>query len=516
MYHVETIDIRQGDADFPYADYASLSSNNMFNVSNFYTRNLMTGLKKTEKEWTENEQDVIRAVTEAIPSINSALKDKYNLKVANIIKDKRLTDKEKKEKAGKVKLNQYAMPTKDHWFVGATFLETFFSHTKNPDYTAHHSHLVQKAIEDCQSAWKSFFEQPAEGNGLGKKKIPGYRKSGGRSTAKFTNIGCKIEHKLLRFPYALLPGEKKKRRMVLDVSKLPHASKDKLIEVRIVPYFGGYQVQIVTDDGISENDLIPKEEELFDENGNPAGAMMLDPGVNNFATITDNKGNFPIIIKGGALKARNQWFNKKISRLRSELMKGKDPKKNKFPASKQMQRVSRKREAFIKDTFYKYAHAICRLMKERELSFLIIGHNKGQKNSMNMGHQNNQTFAGIPFTKFHQIIKTVAVGYGIRVIIQEESYTSKACFAAGDFIPTHGESSSKHDFSGKRIKRGLYRDCNDMILNADVNGAANIGRKYHPDIFKGQADISYLYGPVAVWKHTDIIPRPKAPKKYSR
>jgi len=101
------------------------------------------------------------------------------------------------------------MLTKDHWFVGAAFLETFFSHTKNPDYTAHHSHLVQKAIKDCQSAWKSFFEQPAEGNGLGKKKIPGYRKSGGRSTAKFTNIGCKIEHKLLRFPYALLPGEKR-------------------------------------------------------------------------------------------------------------------------------------------------------------------------------------------------------------------------------------------------------------------------------------------------------------------
>jgi len=99
MYHVETIDIRQGDAGFPYADYASLSSNNMFNVSNFYTRNLMTGLKKAEKERTENEQDVIRAVTEAIPSINSALKDKYNLKVAKIMKDKRLTDKEKKGKS---------------------------------------------------------------------------------------------------------------------------------------------------------------------------------------------------------------------------------------------------------------------------------------------------------------------------------------------------------------------------------------------------------------------------------
>ena len=32
-------------------------------------------------------------------------------------------------------------------------------------------------------------------------------------------------------------------------------------------------------------------------------------------------------------------------------------------------------------------------------------------------------------------------------------------------------------FSGKRVKRGLYRFANDKIANADVNGAANILRK---------------------------------------
>ena len=149
-------------------------------------------------------------------------------------------------------------------------------------------------------------------------------------------------------------------------------------------------------------------------------------------------------------------------------------------------------------------------MKERNLSFLIIGHNKGQKNGSNMGHENNQHFASIPFTRFHQIIKTVASQYGISVILQEESYTSKACFSAKDSIPTYGEEKSGDvTFSGKRIKRGLYKDHQGRILNADVNGSANIGRKYNPMIFQKDMDDSYLYATVQSLKHTDII-------KYSR
>ena len=185
-------------------------------------------------------------------------------------------------------------------------------------------------------------------------------------------------------------------------------------------------------------------------------------------------------------------------------MEGKNPKKHKFPPTKRMQQISRKRNAFIRDTFYKYAHKICRLMKERNLSFLIIGHNKGQKKGSHMGHENNQHFASIPFTRFHQIIKTVASQYGISVILQEESYTSKACFIAGDALPVYGKEKSS-SFSGKRIHRGLYRDYNDIVLNADVNASANIGRKYNPDIFKGIADFSYLYGIPKVLKHPDII-----------
>ena len=63
--------------------------------------------------------------------------------------------------------------------------------------------------------------------------------------------------------------------------------------------------------------------------------------------------------------------------------------------------------------------------------------------------------------------------------MQEESYTSKASYLDNDLIPTYDpESNAKHSFSGKRVKRGLYRASDGTLINADVNGAANIYRKH--------------------------------------
>ncbi len=72
-----------------------------------------------------------------------------------------------------------------------------------------------------------------------------------------------------------------------------------------------------------------------------------------------------------------------------------------------------------------------------------------------------------------------AAAYGISVVKQEESYTSKASFLDNDFIPTYTEGDdTAYKFSGKRIKRGLYRASDGTDINADVNGAYNILRKY--------------------------------------
>ncbi|MBR6014192.1 MAG: hypothetical protein IK062_10520, partial [Selenomonadaceae bacterium] len=41
----------------------------------------------------------------------------------------------------------------------------------------------------------------------------------------------------------------------------------------------------------------------------------------------------------------------------------------------------------------------------------------------------------------------------------------------------NADNPQKYTFSGKRIKRGLYKSSDGRIVNADLNGAANILRK---------------------------------------
>jgi len=54
---------------------------------------------------------------------------------------------------------------------------------------------------------------------------------------------------------------------------------------------------------------------------------------------------------------------------------------------------------------------------------------------------------------------------------------------AGDLMPVYGKEEKTDEgkavkFSGKRIRRGLYRHWDGTVSNADINGAANILR-YH-------------------------------------
>ena len=115
----------------------------------------------------------------------------------------------------------------------------------------------------------------------------------------------------------------------------------------------------------------------------------------------------------------------------------------------------------------------------RDVSKVIIGNNSGWKNGINLGKRNNQNFVNIPYTKFINQLTYKCQLLGITVIVREESYTSKASFLDYDEIPNYKEGA-KYKFSGKRIKRGLYRSTTRKI-NADVNGAYNIMVKENPN-----------------------------------
>ncbi len=114
----------------------------------------------------------------------------------------------------------------------------------------------------------------------------------------------------------------------------------------------------------------------------------------------------------------------------------------------------------------------------------MVSKNPGWKQQAELGRVNNQHFVGLPHARFIAMLEYKAKLAGIRCVLQEESYTSKASFLDGDPIPTYDPKREEEPrFSGKRIKRGLYRARDGRCLNADVNGSYNILRKALPTAF---------------------------------
>lgn len=230
-------------------------------------------------------------------------------------------------------------------------------------------------------------------------------------------------------------------------------------QVRIVPKTSYYTIEIIYE--VKENNI--------KQNQNIAA---IDLGLNNLATVVTNDGNNPILISGKKIKSINQYFNKIISKKKSLLP-------NNIYTSKSLDRLWLKRNNKIFYEMHKITKFLASYFDERDISKVIVGNNKGWKNKINIGKRNNQNFTSIPYmTLIKQLIYKCRL-LGIMVVIKEESYTSKASFLDYDKIPDYGDKIISK-FSGKRIKRGLYKSKTRKI-NSDVNGAYNIMIKENID-----------------------------------
>ncbi len=201
---------------------------------------------------------------------------------------------------------------------------------------------------------------------------------------------------------------------------------------------------------------------------NPNEALCCDLGIDNFATFVSTKpGIRPFLVKGKILKSINQQYNKQVAELRSK----------KHYEHIRIKGV--KRYWQLQDWMHKASRLAVNFCLAHDLGRIVIGTNRNWKQSVNLGKRNNQNFVMLPHAKFIEMVRYKAEEYGIQVTVREESYTSKASAldmdVIADFDPKQGKT--KPVFSGKRIKRGLYRSSNGRLINADINGAANIGRK---------------------------------------
>jgi IS605 OrfB family transposase len=203
--------------------------------------------------------------------------------------------------------------------------------------------------------------------------------------------------------------------------------------------------------------------------GLDAQALSIDLGTaDNLAAGVDTLGN-SFLIDARAMKAFNQYWNKQVATRKEKKPEG--------YWDSWLDRVTRKRNHRMRDGINKAARIIANHCLKYGIGTIVLGWNEGFKCNANMGRLNNQKFVQIPLGKLKDRIEQLCNLYGIKFVITEESYTSKASYLDGDSLPKYGEKPDGWKASGRRTKRGLYKSKNGSLVNADLNGAANIMSK---------------------------------------
>jgi IS605 OrfB family transposase len=227
-------------------------------------------------------------------------------------------------------------------------------------------------------------------------------------------------------------------------------------EYRILPRNGSFYLE-----------LIYKSKDIQVE-VDRSKALMIDHGMNNWLTCVSNEET-SLIIDGRHLKSIKQGYNKRVALL----TKG---KANSY-WSKRLARLTESRNRTMRDAVNKAAPKAINYCWTNKIATVIFGWNAGMKNGINLASQTHQNWVQIPTGRLKGRIAQLCEHYGIRFIETAESYTSKASFVDLDVLPKFPEKPEGWQPSGQRVKRGLYRALEGLLINCDCNGAANIGRK---------------------------------------
>lgn len=330
---------------------------------------------------------------------------------------------------------------------------------RNPHMKALYTSAAQQTCISVGESFKGYRELRKlwfQGELPDEPKPPNYRKSGGLFQLSYPKRWLKLTADGVRVPMgtACKVWFGLKEIFIPFPSNLDWAS---VKELQIVPRAGYFDAVWV-----SKADA-PEPVEL-----DPSKALSIDHGVDNWLTCTPSDAE-AFIIDGKQLKAINQFYNKQVANIKSG-------KAQDFWC-RLLDRLTTKRNRQMRDAVNKAARKVVDYCIENQVGVVVFGWNKGQKNKANMGRKTNQKFVQIPTAKLKNRIAQLCELYGIEFIEQEESYTSKASALDLDVIPVFGEKPEGWKPSGTRPKRGLYKSADGTRVNADANGAWNIGRK---------------------------------------
>ncbi len=466
MYSTQIVALSKGiqyteDKEDIYDIYKSLleSAKDLYNQALFYERNVFTGCNKLKdgKALFDNEKEVISYVNDNLFLCLNKKGEGVYQKVD--------------ENHRSISYNQLQK------LMYKTNNEVYFKNSLPPQTRNKLIDLACRNMRSFFSSIKEYVKAPEKFKG--RPKLPGYKKPNQWQTMEIPNGTGKIELKEDKYYFRVYDYS-------LYLGKAIHNGR--LIRTTVSMEYGKIIFRFVFEE--------PIDNSVKEDNTRYLG---IDLGVNDFATISNNIGLRPIVIKGKIFKAKNQYYNKRKSTLQSYLDKFNNATNQGITVTKQMERLSNYRSNYFRDIFHKISKGIVNYALENNISKIIVGENKGWKQEVDLDKYSNdkvqndtQNFVSIPYNQFKNILKDKALRNGIEIIFVEESYTSKSSILDLDILPIYKKNEEvEYQFKGYRKARSIYKSYNMGELHADVNGASNIIRKYNNSAFDNQ-DLSYL------------------------
>lgn len=343
----------------------------------------------------------------------------------------------------------------------------YYQKSKHKDDLWFRSLPSQTAQEVCkllEQSWRSFYQLKKSG-GIENPRPPRYKKE--KMPITYMQNGIRHEKGSLYVRLSLPKKLKEYMDLTYGISaaylylKNPVFSNTDLIkQIKIYPPANDGKSRIIV---IYEvEDVLPKQ-----DNGR---YLSIDLGLHNLMTCYDNEGKTFIV--GRKYLSLSYFYNKEIARVQSQWANMQTAQGNKYPKiSKHLRKLYQKKNNCIKDYLHKMTRYITDYCAKNKIHTVVIGDIKGIRKENDLGSRINQKLHSLPYEHIYMQLEYKLKMKGIRLIRQEESYTSQCS-------PQSQEVSRIYAEKKNRRKRGIYA-AGAVIYNADAVGAYNILRKYN-------------------------------------
>jgi putative transposase len=276
-------------------------------------------------------------------------------------------------------------------------------------------------------------------------------------------------------------------------------------QVEIIPKYNSFHAVFVYEENPDDFKRVEPSDHV----------MSIDLGLNNLATCVTNDVVEPFIIDGRRLKSINAYYNKRKAKMQSKPCP--DVRRDLGKKwSRRLQGLTDWRNAVVNDYIHKATSIVVKTCVKHGISKVIVGDVVKSLNQINLGKRTNQNFVNLSLGQFVDKLGYKLGSHGIELVVTDESYTSKASFVDGDKMPKRSGTTQKpkhtFTFSGRRVKRGLYKSGDGTVINADANGAYNILRKTDSD-FSFSFLTKNVGASIKEWLHPTKRIRPLPTKK---